>query len=142
MCVVGAVVVVVVAGAAVVVGCVTGALVPGRTPPAFMATGLALVPVVAGDALPAGAAAAPVAGVATLPAADCVTVLPAEPHGLAAGLFGCDFFLLKIEAMLCTAVVACATVDAPCCAAPCTASEPVAFATAVAVPAAPPLLQG
>lgn len=154
VCVVGVVVVVVVAGAVVVVGCVTGALVPGRTPPAFMATGLALVPVVAGvaavvagavvavDALPAGAAVAPVAGVATLPAADCVTVPPAAPHGLAAGLFGCDFFLLKIDAMLCTAVVAWATVDAPCCAAPCTASEPVAFATAVAVPAAPPLLQG
>jgi len=149
--------VVVVGGAVLVVGCVTGAVVPGRTPPAFMAAasvlvaGLAGVAVVAGlpvavvvagfacaaDAPPAGAV-----GLATLPAADCVTVPLAEPHGLAAGLFGCDFFLLKIEARLCTAVVAWATVDAPCAAAPCTACEPVAFATAVAVPAAPPLLHG
>ncbi len=118
LCVGGVLVVVVVAGAVVLVGCVTGGLAPGRTPPAFMAAGLALVPVVAGvvavvagtvaavDALPAGAAEAPAVGVATLPAADCVTVPLAEPHGLAAGLFGCDFFLLKIEAMLCTAVVA------------------------------------
>lgn len=128
-----------VVGAVVVVGCVAG-FVPWRTPPAFIAAGAGFVAagaVVAVDPLGAGAP-----GVATLPAADCVTVPPAEPQGLAAGLAGCDFFLLKMDAKPCTAVVAWATVVAPCCAAPCTACEPVAFATAVAVPAAPPLLHG
>ena len=99
-------VVVVVGVAVLVVGCVAGGVVPRRSPPAFIAPGLALVVAFAGvvavDAVLAGAGAAPPAGAAegaTLPAAVCVTVPPAEPQGLAAGLFGCDFFLLKREAM-------------------------------------------
>ena len=99
-------VVVVVGVAVLVVACVTGGVVPGRTPPAFMAAGLALVVAFAGvvavDAVLAGAGDAPPADAvegATLPAADCVTVPPAEPQGLAAGWVGCDFFLLKRDAM-------------------------------------------
>ena len=71
--------VVVVAGVVVALGGVTVGVVPGRTPPAFMAAGLALVVALLADGV---AGVVPAAG-ATLPVDACVTVPPTAPHGFA-----------------------------------------------------------